>query len=123
MMEKLLEIRTPDGTIDALLTRPASPVPLPAIINLTDGLGFRPAFADQAKRIAEHGYVVLTPNIFYRTSKLPVFAFAPDFADERTRTRFAELKAPLTPDAMSATARRTSISSPRSRSSRAVRWA
>jgi carboxymethylenebutenolidase len=43
---------------------------------------------------------VLTPNIFYRVSKSPVFPFEPDFASERTRTRFAELKAPLTPDAM-----------------------
>jgi carboxymethylenebutenolidase len=100
MIEKNLEIATADGTVDALLTRPTSPAPLPAVINLTDGLGFRQAFADQSKRIAEHGYVVLTPNIFYRTSKSPVFPFAPDFADERTRTRFAELKAPLTPEAM-----------------------
>ena len=100
MMEQLLEIRTPDGTADSLLVRPESRDPLPAVINLTDGLGFRQAFADQSKRIAEHGYVVLTPNIFYRISKPPVFPFEPDFASERTRTRFAELKAPLTPDAM-----------------------
>ncbi|HEV7593633.1 MAG TPA: dienelactone hydrolase family protein [Gemmatimonadaceae bacterium] len=99
-METNLEIQTRDGTVDTLLTRPDSPTPLPAVINLTDGLGFRQAFADQSKRIAEQGYVVLTPNIFYRVSKSPVFGFAPDFADERTRQRFAELKAPLTPDAM-----------------------
>jgi carboxymethylenebutenolidase len=95
-----IQIRTPDGTVDALLTRPDSRGALPAVINLTDGLGFRQAFADQSKRIAEQGYVVLTPNIFYRVSKSPVFGFAPDFTDERTRERFAELKAPLTPDAM-----------------------
>jgi carboxymethylenebutenolidase len=100
MIEQNLEIRTSDGTTDALLVRPESRDPLPAVINLTDGLGFRQAFADQSKRIAEHGYVVLTPNIFYRVSKSPVFPFEPDFASERTRTRFAELKAPLTPDAM-----------------------
>jgi carboxymethylenebutenolidase len=100
MIEKNLEIRTTDGTVDALLTRPPSDAPLPAVINLTDGLGFRQAFADQSKRIAEHGYVVLTPNIFYRVSKSPVFGFAPDFADERTRQRFAELRAPMTPEAM-----------------------
>jgi len=100
MNEKNIEIRTPDGIADALLVRPDSRDPFPAVINLTDGLGFRPAFADQSKRIAEHGYVVLTPNIFYRTSKPPVFPFEPDFASERTRTRFGELKAPLTPGAM-----------------------
>jgi carboxymethylenebutenolidase len=100
MIEQFLEIHTPDGIADTLLVRHDSPDPLPAVINLTDGLGFRQAFADQSKRIAEHGYVALTPNIFYRVSKSPVFPFEPDFASERTRTRFAELKAPLTPDAM-----------------------
>ena len=100
MIEQNLEITTRDGVIDALLVRPDSGEPLPAVINLTDGLGFRPAFAEQSKRIAERGYVVLTPNIFYRVSKSPVFPFDPDFASEHTRERFGELKAPLTPDAM-----------------------
>src|SRR5205814_10696929 len=100
MIEQNLEIRTADGVTDALLVRPDSGEPLPAVINLTDGLGFRPAFAEQSKRIAERGYVVLTPNIFYRVSKSPVFPFDPDFSSERTRERFSELKAPLTLDAM-----------------------
>src|SRR5207237_3225665 len=97
MIEQNLEIRTPDGVSDALLVRPESNEPLPAVINLTDGLGFRPAFAEQSRRIAERGYVVLTPNIFYRISKSPVFPFEPDFASDRTRERFAVLKGPLTP--------------------------
>jgi carboxymethylenebutenolidase len=100
MIEQNLEISAADGLTEALLVRPDSNDPLPAIINLTDGLGFRPAFAEQSKRIAERGYVVLAPNIFYRVSKSPVFPFEPDFASERTRERFGELKAPLTPAAM-----------------------
>src|SRR6476661_6818441 len=100
MIEENIEIKTPDGVVDAFLTRPESSDPLPAVINLTDGLGFRPAFAEQSKRIAEHGYVVLAPNIFYRVSKSPVFAFEPDFSKDSTRERFNELKAPLTPVAM-----------------------
>jgi carboxymethylenebutenolidase len=100
MIEQTLEIPAADGVTEALLVRPESNDPLPAIINLTDGLGFRPAFAEQSKRIAERGYVVLAPNIFYRVSKSPVFSFEPDFASERTRERFNELKAPLTPVAM-----------------------
>src|SRR5213075_2341427 len=82
MIEENLEIRAGNGVTDALLLRPDSDEPLPAVINLTDGLGFRPAFAEQSKQIAERGYVVLTPNIFYRTSKPPVFPFEPDFGDE-----------------------------------------
>ena len=100
MIEQNLEIPAADGLTEALLIRPESNDPLPAVINLTDGLGFRPAFAEQSKRIAERGYVVLTPNIFYRTSRTPVFPFDPDFGDERTRERFNQLKDPLTPVAM-----------------------
>jgi carboxymethylenebutenolidase len=100
MAEDNVEIRTPDGITDALLVRPDSVDPLPAVINLTDGLGFRPAFAEQSKRIADRGYVVLTPNIFYRVSKSPVFPFEPDFGTDKTRERFRELTAPLKPDAM-----------------------
>ncbi|MFL5595254.1 MAG: dienelactone hydrolase family protein [Gemmatimonadaceae bacterium] len=100
MIEERVEIRTADGVADALLARPDSSEPLPGVINLTDGLGLRPAFAEQSKQIAERGYVVLTPNIFYRISKPPVFPFEPDFTNERTKERFAELKAPLTPAAM-----------------------
>jgi carboxymethylenebutenolidase len=100
VITKQVDIPTADGTVDALLVRPDTAETLPGVIDLTDGLGFRPAFADQSKRIAEHGYVVLTPNIFYRTTKPPVFDSEPDFTTERTQKRFAELKAPLTPDAM-----------------------
>src|SRR6476620_3356524 len=100
MIEQQVEVPTADGKVDALLVRPESNDPLPGIINLTDGLGFRPAFAEQSRRVAERGYVVLTPNIFYRVSKVPVFSFEPDFSDERSRQRFAELKAPMTTVAM-----------------------
>jgi carboxymethylenebutenolidase len=100
MIQETLEIPAGNGVTEALLVRPDSNEPLPAIINLTDGLGFRPAFTEQSKRIAERGYVVLTPNIFYRVSKVPVFSFEPDFSDERSRERFAELRAPMTTAAM-----------------------
>lgn len=100
MITGQVDIPTPDGTVDALLACPDTTRTLPGVINLTDGLGFRPAFADQSKRIAERGYVVLTPNIFYRTAKPPVFPFEPDFTKEETLKRFSELKAPLTPEAM-----------------------
>jgi carboxymethylenebutenolidase len=100
MIEQNIEIPAADGVTEALLVRPESNDPLPAVINLTDGLGFRPAFAEQSKRIAALGYVVLTPNIFYRVSKLPPFPFEPDFGSDHTRERFRELTAPLTPVAM-----------------------
>jgi dienelactone hydrolase len=44
------------------------------LIFLTDIMGIRDANLGMAKRIAEHGYVVLVPNIFYRVTRLPVRA-------------------------------------------------
>jgi carboxymethylenebutenolidase len=100
MSERKVEIPTRDGTVDAELFRPESQDTVPGVIVLTDIHGLRPAVTDFSKRIAERGYVVLTPNIFYRTGKAPVFDFVADFRNERTQARFRELVAPLTPDAM-----------------------
>ena len=100
VISREVEIPTNDGTIDALLTWPETTGKLPGVLQLTDGLGFRPAHADLSRRIAEHGYVVLTPNIFYRTTRPPAFDFEPDFQNERTLNRFREITGPLTPEAM-----------------------
>ena len=53
-----------------------------------------------AKRLASEGYVVLLPNIYYRTTSGRAFDFRVDFQDPRTRQRFMELSGPLTPEAM-----------------------
>jgi carboxymethylenebutenolidase len=100
MITQQVEIPTADGTVDALLVRPDTTETLPGVIQLTDGLGFRQAHADLSTRIAESGYVVVTPNIYYRTTRPPAFDFDADFTNERTINRFRELTTPLTPDAM-----------------------
>jgi carboxymethylenebutenolidase len=100
MISQQVEIATSDGTVDALLARPDATEALPGVIQLTDGLGFRQAHVDLSNRIAERGYVVLTPNVFYRTTRPPAFEFEADFTSERTTNRFREITGPLTPEAM-----------------------
>jgi carboxymethylenebutenolidase len=100
VISQQVEISTADGICDALLLRPNKTETLPGVIQLTDGIGFRQAHVDLSKRIAERGYVVLTPNIYYRTAKPPAFDFEPDFTSERGMNRFRELTGPLTPEAM-----------------------
>jgi carboxymethylenebutenolidase len=99
-MEKAIEIRTADGTADGFLCAPEGSGSWPGIIQLTDIHGVRPVARDLAKRIAAKGYVVLLPNVFYRTGKapLPDFTFKP--GDEKAMARFRELAGPLTADAM-----------------------
>jgi carboxymethylenebutenolidase len=100
MNEQVIEIRTADGVSDGLLIRPEDGRQQPGIIHLTDIGGIRPAHTEMARRLAESGYTVLVPNVFYRTRKPPMFDFTPQMGEERTMKRFGELAAPLTPDAM-----------------------
>ncbi|MGA8596321.1 MAG: dienelactone hydrolase family protein [Bryobacteraceae bacterium] len=100
MIEEEIEIPTPDGKCDGVFWRPENRQHKPAVIMLTDIGGIRPANRDLAGRLASEGYAVLMPNLFYRTTKVPVFDFVPNFGEERTKKRMDELRAPLTPDAI-----------------------
>ena len=97
MIEEAIEIRTADGTVDGLIYREEGQR-RPGVIHLTDIGGIRKSHRDMAKRLAEKGYTVLMPNVFYRTSKPPVMDTTIAMGDERRMKRFEELRAPLTPD-------------------------
>jgi carboxymethylenebutenolidase len=100
MTEQDIEIHTIDGTSDGVLFRGEEGQRRPGAIHLTDIGGIRPDHRNMARRLAEKGYTVLLPNVFYRTGRPPMFDFTPTMGDERTMKRFAELAGPLTPDAM-----------------------
>ena len=100
MREEKVEIKTGDGIADAFVYAPDAQGPLPAVLYYPDGIGIRPAFHQMAQRLAAEGYVVLLPNIYYRTTTGPFFDLPLDFNDPKTRARFMELSGPLTPDAM-----------------------
>ena len=69
--ETNVEIKTPDGTCDAVFIHPTTGSH-PAVIIWPDAFGLRPAMRDIGKRIAAEGYSVLVPNPFYRVAKAPV---------------------------------------------------
>jgi carboxymethylenebutenolidase len=100
VIEESVTISTPDGTAEVTLFIPDSGKRYPGVLYFVDIAGVRPANLSMARRLAEQGYAVLIPNLFYRTSKLPVFDFPLQFGEERTTKRLGELSAPLTPDAM-----------------------
>jgi carboxymethylenebutenolidase len=99
MIETSIEIRTPDGTSDSFFIHPEGAGPWPGVLYLTDIGGIRPTYHEMAGRLAAEGYAVLMPNVFYRTSRVPLFDFKLVIGEERTTKRFAELGAPLTPEA------------------------
>ncbi|MEA2273833.1 MAG: carboxymethylenebutenolidase [Solirubrobacteraceae bacterium] len=99
-----VDIRTPDGVADAYLTRPDGERH-PGVLLLMDAFGLRPRIEEMADRIAERGYVVLAPNVFYRRGRSPVPPI-PDMTDEGARAEFMKALRPmmdeLTPERVAA---------------------
>src|SRR5262245_33296370 len=67
VVERDVEVKTPDGSADAVLFHPAGKGAWPAVLVWTDAMGLRPAFRDMGRRLAGQGYVVLIPNPYYRS--------------------------------------------------------
>lgn len=66
MPAKRVTIRTNDGKCPTHVMTPEYGGPWPAVIFYMDAGGIRPAVIDMAQRLADGGYVVLLPDLFYR---------------------------------------------------------
>jgi len=100
-IEKEIVISLPDGETDAVVLQPEGAGAWPGILFLTDIGGIRAAQRQMAGRLADEGYVVLMPNVFYRTAKPPVMdlaALRPN--PEMFMARVRALAQPLTPEAL-----------------------
>jgi carboxymethylenebutenolidase len=95
MIEKQVDIKTPDGTADSELFYPDKNGAWPAVIMYPDIGGLRPVFEHMAKRLAAEGYVVLAPNPFYRVGRAPVYEDF-KFGSEKTTKRMGELRPAIT---------------------------
>ena len=76
-------IRTRDGECRSYVATPAGDGPWPAVILYMDAGGIRPTVIGMAQRLADAGYVVLLPDLFYRHGPygpfVPKEVFAGDF--------------------------------------------
>ena len=83
MPNEQINIRTRDGDCPTQVMRSAGGGPWPAVIFYMDGGGIRPAMLDMAQRLADAGYLVLLPDLFYRYGPygpfVPKEVFAGDF--------------------------------------------
>jgi carboxymethylenebutenolidase len=61
-----VSIRTGDGDCRAYVFTPPTGGAYPAAIFFMDGLGIRPTILAMGQRLADAGYVVLLPDLFYR---------------------------------------------------------
>ena len=96
VVERDVEVKTPDGTCDAALLHPAVGKH-PAVLVWTDVFGLRPAFRELGRRLAAQGYTVLVPNPFYRTARSPVVTDAStfDFTNPADRAKTQQWTGPI----------------------------
>ncbi len=96
VIEKDVEVKTPDGTCDAAFFYPVTGSH-PGVLIWTDVFGLRPVFREFGRRLATEGYAVLVPNPYYRTAKAPVFSDISsfDFQSEADRAKLPPLTTPL----------------------------
>ena len=96
MTQRDVSIPTPDGTMDASLHTPAGSGPWPAVIMYPDAGGVRPTFHDMAQRLADLGYAVLLPNVFYRLGDFEPFDMENVFNDAGERDRLMAMVSSVT---------------------------
>ncbi|GLZ40804.1 dienelactone hydrolase family protein [Actinokineospora sp. NBRC 105648] len=94
MPTKKLQIPTADGQADAFAAFPDGARRNPGVLLYTDVFGIRPVLEDRARELAEHGYYVLVPNVYYRHGPAPLVAL-PEHIDEETRPKLVAQLMPL----------------------------
>jgi carboxymethylenebutenolidase len=68
MIERQIEIVTPDGRMNTFICHPERDSPHPAIIIFMDAPGIREELRDMARRLGTVGYYVMLPNLYYRAN-------------------------------------------------------
>lgn len=84
-----VDLPTTDGVMDVHTFQPQGNGPWPAVIVYMDAYGIRPDLDSMAQRLADAGYFVVVPNLYYRTRDFTPFDPKKIAAgDDAERTRF-----------------------------------
>jgi len=98
VVEKDVEVKTPDGVADAALYYPEGKGAWPAVVIWPDVVSLRPVFREMGRRLAQSGYVVLVPNLYYRVKRAPVVEGSFNFANPEDRAKLTALRPSVTPE-------------------------
>ena len=97
--QKDVNVPMANGASDSALFYPEGKGSWPAVLVWTDILGLRPVFREMGQRLAAEGYIVLVPNPFYRSARVPVVDGSFDFSKPEDRAKVMPMAAALTADA------------------------
>jgi carboxymethylenebutenolidase len=85
MSKTEVSIATLDGDARAYAFKPQGQGPWPAVIFYMDAPAIRPALFEMCERLAERGYYVLLPDMFWRVGPYEPINLAEALASEETR--------------------------------------
>lgn len=97
-------ITTADGSCAVTLATPEGEGPWPGVVMYPDAGGVRQTFTEMAQRLADLGYAVLVPDVYYRDPGWAPFAMETVFTDPDERKRLFGMISKVTPDIMAADA-------------------
>jgi carboxymethylenebutenolidase len=86
-----LQVPTTDGRADALVAFPDHGERHPGVLLYMDIFGLRPELRERARELAEHGYYVLVPNLFYRDGPAPLVELPGHIGEELRPAVVAQL--------------------------------
>ena len=82
-------IQTRDGTCPASVFKPSNIAgPWPAVVFFMDGFGIRPVLWEMSQRLADGGYLVLLPDLYYRNGPYAPKIPAQIMADPKLKEEF-----------------------------------
>jgi carboxymethylenebutenolidase len=93
MSREAIQLQAAEGPCRASVFRPLGVGPWPGVIFFMDGIGYRPVLFDMCERIASAGYVVLLPDLYYRTGDYEAVDPSVIFTDPAGRAKLAPLMA------------------------------
>jgi carboxymethylenebutenolidase len=94
VIDREVDVVTPDGVMNTFVTHPEEGAPHPVVLFFMDAPGKREELHDMARRFGTAGYFVVLPNMYYRDTR--EFDATSDM--EANRPRLRELMGSLTFD-------------------------
>ena len=91
-------VTTPDGSCPVRLLTPEGQGPWPGVVMIPDAGGVRQTFFDMAAKLADSGYAVLLPDVYYRQGDWAPFDMETAFTDDNERKRLMSFIGSITPE-------------------------
>ena len=90
-------VTTPDGTCTVRLFTPDGEGPWPGVVMYPDAGGVRKTLEEMAAKLADFGYAVLLPDVYYRLGDWAPIDMKTGFGDREQRKRLMSMIGSVTP--------------------------